>query len=227
MAREDQHERTKDEQFRSASAFAKKHGFEEGGYRHHENGTRGYSIENAKVYGPLLGVTWEYLMEGSDYEKRVKATPPPPPPQPAIPEINTQAMPMNLPVMGHGSCGEDGLFEFNGQVLDYTRRPPRLMGVKDAYAIWIDGDSMVPWKVHGKTVPVHPHMPLQVMDYVVVQLKPTGQDHQRPAYVKQLVKRTATTLVLRQFNPSKDITIPLSKVLSIHRIMEWDEAMGI
>jgi phage repressor protein C with HTH and peptisase S24 domain len=52
----------------------------------------------------------------------------------------------DVPILGGGACGEDGLFELNGQILGFARRPPMLVGVKDVYALYVYGDSMVPWR---------------------------------------------------------------------------------
>lgn len=141
-------------------------------------------------------------------------------------DLNIQAMPRDFPVRGGALCGEDGLFEMNGQTLDYVRRPPRLMGVKDAYAVYSMGECMVPWREHGSLVYVHPHQPVKIGDYVVVQMLQEGEGGPIPAYLKRLVRRTATNLVLHQYNPAKDITLPTKKVGAIHRVMDWDELMG-
>lgn len=173
----------------------------------------------------LLGVRAEWLLHGT--LPRDGAPPAEAAPKPAeTTDLNIRALPLDLPVRGNAACGEDGLFELNGEVLDHVRRPPRLMNVKDAYALWLGGESMAPWREHGGLVVVHPHQPVRINDYVVVQLKAKDGDP-IPAYVKRLVKRTSTQLVLLQFNPRKEITIPLSKVRAVHRILDWDEAMGI
>src|SRR5579859_1731664 len=47
-------------------------------------------------------------------------------------------MPRDVPVLGSASCGEDGLFEFNGgSPIEFKPRPPRLVGVMDAYALYV------------------------------------------------------------------------------------------
>lgn len=75
------------------------------------------------------------------------------------PDINPLAMPQDVPILGGASCGDDGLFELNGQTLGYARRPPKLMGVKDIYALYVTGTSMVPWREPRSLVYVHPHQP--------------------------------------------------------------------
>src|SRR5215469_3800803 len=39
----------------------------------------------------------------------------------------------DVPVLGSAACGQDGLFEFNGDILEYARRPPRLIGAMTVY----------------------------------------------------------------------------------------------
>jgi phage repressor protein C with HTH and peptisase S24 domain len=87
--------------------------------------------------------------------------------------INIHQFPRDIPILGSGACGEDGLFEFNGQTLDHARRPARLQNVRDAYAMYVSGLSMcAPWREPGQLVYVHPHQPVKIGDYVVVQLNP-------------------------------------------------------
>lgn len=146
--------------------------------------------------------------------------------------LNIQQFPMTVRVLGGALCSqngndEDGLFELNGQILDHVRRPPRLLGVTDAYALYTLNDCMFPWRAHGDLVYVHPGQPVKQGDYVVVQLKPEGDGTAPRAYIKRLVRRTATNIILHQYNPAKDITIPTKKIHSIHRIMDWSELMGL
>lgn len=56
--------------FKSASAAARKFGWGDATYRHHENGTRSYSVEQAVKYGEAFGVSPMWLLDiglsGSD-----------------------------------------------------------------------------------------------------------------------------------------------------------------
>lgn len=145
----------------------------------------------------------------------------------ALPEINIQQWSRDVPILGGAFCGEDGLFEMNGQTLDYARRPPRLIGAKGIYALYVQGDSMSPWREPGGLVYVHPHQPVKIGDYVVVQMAPEGPDTLPAAYIKRLVRRTADKLVLLQFNPREEKTLAAKKVKTVHRILDWDEMMGV
>lgn len=213
--------------YSSAADFASAHKITESTYRSHENGVRGLPIAAAKRYAPLLGVSWQYLIDGEGelpqpsaaQHERVSE-------KVTLPSINIQHMNRDVPILGAAACGEDGLFELNGQVHDHARRPPRLEGVKDAYAVYVCGDSMSPWREPGQLVYVHPHQPVKVGDYVVVQLAESANAPVH-AYVKKLVRRTAEKLWLQQFNPREEISLPAKKVKSIHRIIDWSELMGI
>jgi len=52
--------------YRSARAFALRHGFTESTYRHHENGHREFTNATAKRYARLLGVNWYWLVTGDN-----------------------------------------------------------------------------------------------------------------------------------------------------------------
>lgn len=141
------------------------------------------------------------------------------------PLIKTADWPRDLPVYGVAIGGSEGGIEFNGQVTDYVKRPPRLQAVRDAYAVYVHGDSMSPWRKNGELIIVHPGLPCRIGDYVVVQLRPEHPGDAPKAYIKELVRRTEKDLRLRQFNPAKEITIPMAKVLAVHRVLDWTELL--
>jgi len=162
---------------------------------------------------------------------------PQPSPAPATPNSDPLTVPLSLtaiqdiprdfPIVGSGSCGDDGRFEFQGEVIDYTRRPPRLARARDAYALYVRGTSMEPWRKDGEFVFVHPHQPVKIGDYVVVQIKPEKPGEPMPAYIKQLIKSSDTEVRLLQFNPKTELTIRSNKIVSIHRIVDWSELFSL
>jgi phage repressor protein C with HTH and peptisase S24 domain len=78
-------------------------------------------------------------------------------------------VPRDVPVEGTAAGGHDGGFIFEGGTIDYLRRPPRLMGIPSAYALYVLGDSMSPWRRNGEPVYVHPGQPPQIRDRVVAR----------------------------------------------------------
>lgn len=180
--------------------------------------------DTGKIFGlaEILGVNPQWLIDGTAprfAEQQIQEI--------TMPEINVQQWARDVPILGGASCGDGGMFEMNGQTLDFARRPPRLAGAKGIYALYVQGDSMSPWREPGGLVYVHPHQPVKIGDYVVVQMVPEGPDLLPAAYIKKLVRRTADRLVLLQFNPREEKTLAAKKVKAIHRIMDWDEMMGI
>ena len=122
-------------------------------------------------------------------------------------------------VMGVAEGGSDGRSLWNGEIVDYVARPPALSGAPNGYATYVIGTSMEPRYHPGEMVFVHPGKPVNNDDYVLVQLKPPAEGEPPLALIKRLVKRTATKIVLGQFNPPKQLEFPVREILSVHKIV--------
>jgi transcriptional regulator with XRE-family HTH domain len=132
----------------------------------------------------------------------------------------------DVEVRGVAVGGEDAGFHFNGEVIDYARRPPGLIGSKNVFAIYVVGDSMSPRYDEGDMVFVHPGHPPRPGCDVIVELQ--GRDGDPgPCYIKRLQRRTPTRLVLSQFNPAREIVVPLAKVRNVYRILTAAELLGL
>lgn len=128
-------------------------------------------------------------------------------------------MPRNLPVFGSARGGPDGAFEMNGQSMDYVERPPSLAASRNAYAVYVQGESMSPRFEAGWLLHVNPNRPVRKGDNVVIQIR-ADDEHAPPlAYIKTFEATTPTKLVVSQFNPRKQIEWPLEDVVSIHRVV--------
>lgn len=126
-----------------------------------------------------------------------------------------------------GEWGEPGseieLTEIRpGELLDRLPRPPSLAVDADAYAVTIVGDAMWPRFRPGCRVAVSPRAPVAIGDDVLARLvlatgaEPSGTER---VLIKQLVKRTATMLELRQFNPDLTIRVDTGEVEAILKIV--------
>lgn len=124
-----------------------------------------------------------------------------------------------IPVLGRAVGGDSGEYEFNGQVLEYRSCPPTLANVADAYAIYIDGESMAPRYRPGEIAFVHPDKPPRADDHVVVQLKPTQDGAPPRGFIKKFVGWTPNKLILEQYNPAKKIEFERKEVLKVHLIV--------
>jgi phage repressor protein C with HTH and peptisase S24 domain len=152
-------------------------------------------------------------LAGVDAEPHRAATTPSPPvgflPRP----LEIPAMPVrDLPVMGAVKGGAEGFYFNEGEAKEYIVRPPSLAGVSNAFALYVDGESMEPRYYAGETLYVNPNRPLTRNCFVAVELA-DGQ-----CLIKQFVRRSDDHLVLAQFNPAKEIRLPITKVKRIYRI---------
>ena len=143
---------------------------------------------------------------------------------PDVPVPVPSQHPRNLPVRGTAVGGDEGDFIFNGEEVDYVSRLPSLSGVKEAFALYITGDSMFPRFEHGDTAIVHPGRPLEPGKDVIVELH--GQDGEPgPCFLKRLVRRSGGKVILRQFNPDGEIDIDSKRVKAIFRVLNLSELL--
>lgn len=122
----------------------------------------------------------------------------------------------DLPILGK-VMGGVGMFFDNGQKLGDTMRPTSLIGIRDAYAVYIDGTSMEPRYYAGELAMVHPHKPYRRSDFVVVQYD--DEQGERCYTIKRFVKRNGDNLHLEQLNPISDWVLPLDRIHFVHRVI--------
>ncbi len=124
----------------------------------------------------------------------------------------------DLPVMGAVRGDGDGFLFNAGQPTEFVERPANLRGVFNAFALYMDGDSMEPRYYAGELVYVNPNRPLTRHCFVAVELN-SGQ-----GLIRQFLRRSETELVLHQFNPAKDLHIKSGDVRKVYRITGAVEA---
>ncbi|MFO1247640.1 MAG: helix-turn-helix domain-containing protein [Alphaproteobacteria bacterium] len=159
-----------------------------------------------------LGVTAEWLQDGQG-PTPARHTPSP---RPGAAD--------KLKVLGMAECGADGWSLWNGDVIDMIDRPAALVGIPNAYAVYVVGASMEPRYHPGELVHVHPGKPLTIGAYVLVQRKPKNDGDVPLAVIKRLAKRTGSKTVLEQFNPPRTFEIRNDEIVSIHRVVGSGEA---
>lgn len=134
-----------------------------------------------------------------------------------------------IPIFGIAIAGaaSDGEFYFNGETVDYVKRPLGLRYSKSAYALYVVNDSMSPKFEPNDLIFINPDRPAVNNDYVVVELSPDHEGMAGCSYIKRLRKRTSTSLILEQFNPQYEFEVPLERVKSVHRIVTTKELLGL
>lgn len=142
----------------------------------------------------------------------------------------------SLPVWG-SALGTERMFDGeaveqttlnSGDVMEYVKRPALLNGKRMAYALHVQGSSMHPALPEGEMVAVCRDMPLSIGDTVVVYLRDAEDDGQRAraVLVKELVRRSASYVELRQYEPRIDFKVPTDHVLRIDRVLTRKEMLS-
>lgn len=141
------------------------------------------------------------------------------PENPPITEALPHAQPIgyggrNLPIYGAGQGGTDGFINADTSVaVDWTYTPPELLGVKGAFGLYVDGDSMTDMGLpEGTLVHVHPHRRPKAGQFCVAVKKGGG------TFVKKYVATRAGKLVLAQSNPKREFDMPLSELRALYLI---------
>lgn len=134
-------------------------------------------------------------------------------PLPPIPLLWTAA--------SNASCGDGvvaGLHIDRAQRIGSVARPLSLATDQTAFAITMPDGSMWPRFRLGRQLIVSAMAPMAIGDDVLVTLRPT-QDRRALAIVGELLRRSADTVELRQFNPAKTFRLDAANVDAIARIV--------
>lgn len=118
----------------------------------------------------------------------------------------------DLPVLGAVKGGAEGFYFNEGDAKEYLVRPPTLEGVANAFALYVEGDSMEPRYFAGEVLYVNPNRPITRNCFVAIELA-DGQ-----GMIKQFLRRSDDHVVLHQFNPPKDLRLAVRDVKRIYRI---------
>jgi len=192
--------------------------------------------DDQKLIAEALGVRLLWMRDGLEPEREGQEPPPPEPDMPLppgetmheAPMLSRHDMPLDIPVYGTAVGGAAGDFQLNGQVVDYIRRPPSLAKSRNAFAIFYANDSMWPRYEAGDPIYVNPARHASPGDDVLIELHPTKGDEPGAAYVKRLVKRSPSFIVVEQFNPARaDIKIDLAKIRNLWRIVPPKELLAV
>ena len=106
---------------------------------------------------------------------------------------------------------------FSNDPIGYTPRPANLSGVREAYAIYMVGDSMEPRYEQSWLLHVNPFKPPTRGRDVVVYKRGNV------VLIKQFVGWEGDTLVLRQLNPPETLRIPRGEVRECHLVVGADQ----
>jgi phage repressor protein C with HTH and peptisase S24 domain len=122
-----------------------------------------------------------------------------------------------IPVRSAARGGEEQEMFLSDGPVDYVPRPHVLQRVKEAYAIYMVGDSMSPRYEPGFTLYVNPFKPPRPGNGVVIYKKNDS------VLVKRFKAMTADALIVEQLNPPQELRIARTEIAHIHLIVHVDE----
>lgn len=193
------------------------------------------AIDRLDAIAEELGTTSDWLL---GRENAIERTIPDGQP---ITEDTFRRLPKTLPIYGTALGADLEYDDEHGVVvkveqtevhmaapIDFMARPIGVTGRPDLYVVTVSGHSMEPRHDSGARVLVDPKRSPGVGDDVVVQLRAATFDGEeiKNVLIKQLVRRRAGFVVLRQFNPPIEFAVPNEQVGAVHRVMTWNEALG-
>ncbi|MEM9734264.1 MAG: S24 family peptidase [Pseudomonadota bacterium] len=130
----------------------------------------------------------------------------------------------SLPVMGTAAGSVLGAVQLSDAPVNYFRPPPGLIDVRDAYALYVLGDSMEPQYSARDPIFVNPHQPVRAGDIVVVQEERDGSIY---AWIKKLTVFTEDEIVTEQYNPAGEVRFQRRFVVAVHRVLPMAEVLGL
>lgn len=142
---------------------------------------------------------------------------------------NLQSMPRDVPVFGTASGSvagaAQGAWQITSDPVDYVRRAPGLATARDAYALYVENESMEPRFPPGELVFIHPGRPVRSGDIVVLQVQ-NAEHAPIETYIKIMVRRANGDVICRQYNPDAEIRFSGKTVLRVHRVLTMAEVLG-
>lgn len=121
-----------------------------------------------------------------------------------------------LPIKSTGDAGEGGEIFVQEATTEFTYRSDKILYVEDAYAIRVQGNSMWPALKKGYLVHVHPHLPLEDEDIVVILFN-DGR-----VKIKRFLGYNGKLVKIGQWNPPAEWTEVRADIDSIGAVVHID-----
>jgi phage repressor protein C with HTH and peptisase S24 domain len=127
----------------------------------------------------------------------------------------------DLPIHASTEAG-GGFITITSDPVDWLPRPPFVAQVRNAYGLYVTGESMVPELEPGDIGLVNPHLPL-VPDTTCIFYQVQEVGGEARATIKRLRRKTADSWHVRQWNPPEgtkaDFTLLRNEWPVCHRVV--------
>jgi transcriptional regulator with XRE-family HTH domain len=122
----------------------------------------------------------------------------------AVRGSTTLTTPQNLPVYSDAA---------QKTVIDWVVRHPALLGMENAFALYVADESMAPRYFKGELIFLHPHKAPDVNKDCLMILKDGS------ALLRRLLLKTTETLTVTQFNPPLQQQIATADIQSLYSVV--------
>ena len=126
----------------------------------------------------------------------------------------------DVPVLGTAPASILNSFTFANQPIDYVARPPALMHVRNAYAVYVANDSMEPVHSRGDLRFVNTDRPPKTGETIILHEK-TNKGTQ--AYIKIFENETTDWIVCSQLNFKAKLKFSRDTVKAVHKVQSTNE----
>lgn len=128
------------------------------------------------------------------------------------------APPRMIPVRSAARGGSEQEMFLEDGPIDHRPCPGFVAHVRDAYAIYVVGDSMSPMYRPGQLLYINPHKPPTPGRGIVITKS------SRAVLIKELVRVTSYGLVVREYQPkTREFTVPQSEIQDAHVVVGAEE----
>jgi transcriptional regulator with XRE-family HTH domain len=183
---------------------------------HLENGKRKLTIEWLQRLARALGCSpFDLVQTGQGPAKLTVEEPK----RMQMPAASTSFR--DLPMLGWvgAETGEDGIpARLANQAIQYVDRPPNLIGVEDAFAVYVAGDAMAPKYEPQQILYVNPRQPALPGTYVLAE-QVDGQ-----VTPLKFIQFKGEQAVFYQYNPAGEVTLKKRQIKRLMRIVGSSEA---
>jgi len=138
-------------------------------------------------------------------------------PSRGVSDVRQQQMPLEYPsqtaAVGHAVIPVFAFEAKHRQPIDFVARHPQQAGIADAFAYYMQDDTMAPRYFAGEIVYVHPHRPPQPPHDCVVILK-NGDLH-----ILRLLRAGTDKIRVQQFNPAHEKELARKDIQTIYAVI--------
>lgn len=125
----------------------------------------------------------------------------------------------DLPILATSSGGSNDHYFLTGDVSEFIQRPPQLVGVKGAYALYVYNKTLEPRYYEGEIVYAHPVKPVRDGDYICLKFADPENPDMELIDIFQLTAKDHTGVCLVKPGLTREIVMEMKDIKAIDKIV--------